>query len=420
MTDAHRRTASRPLRLLTVAETFFYDHRNGLARVAWDVCRGLARRGHEVTLVAPAPVNAVHEQVLEGVRVVRFPQPAVSGFSPWNPGRRTDAYAAALEPFAATAWDCVHCHGIYGAAAAARVVRHRSRLILTIHSPAVDEQRWNWSHGRLRDVVKLAGLPLIRRAEKHALGVADACHTLSRFTRDRMAALYPWSESKPWAVIPHWSSSAWRRTLSVADARDKLGWPRDEPVILAVRQLRSRYGLDAAIRAMASLAKNRPCILRIVGQGELRDQLERLAAALGVAERVSFSGGLSDAELVLAYQAADVAIVPSRALECFGVIAIEALGFGVPVVATAVGGLPEILGPIMPDLVVPPDDPAALARAMGAVLDGNAATPTREAMVDFVETRYSEERLLDEYEAILSAGVTAASEVDNSGAGLRV
>lgn len=420
MTAAHRHSASRPLRLLTVAETFFHDHRNGLARVAWDVCRGLARRGHDVTLVAPAPVDAVHEEEVEGVRVVRFPQPVVSGFSPWNPGRRTDAYAAALEPLAATTWDCVHCHGIYGAAAAARVVRHRSRLLLTIHSPAVDEQRWNWSHGRFRDALKLAGLPLIRRAEKHALAVADAYHTLSRFTRDRMTMLYPWSESKPWTVIPHWSSSAWRRTLSVADARDQLGWPRDEPVILAVRQLRSRYGLDTAIRAMASIAKNRPCILRIVGQGELRAQLERLAAALGVAERVSFSGGLSDAELVLAYQAADVAVVPSRALECFGVIAIEALGFGVPVVATAVGGLPEILTPFSPELVVPPDDPRALANAVCAVLDGTTAAPSREAMVDFISTRYSEDRLLDAYEAILSAGVTAASEVDDAGAGLRV
>ncbi len=410
MTAAPRSSTPRPLKILTVAESYFHDHHNGLARVAWDVCRGMARRGHDVTLVAPAPVDAVHEQVVEGVRVVRFPQLAVSGFSPWNPGQRINAYAQALARLASTEWDSVHCHGIYAAAAADRVVRRRSQLVLSIHSPAVDEQRWNWTHGRLRDVVKLAGLPLIRRAEKHALTVADRCHTLSRFTCDRIHKLYPSVVSKPWAVIPHWSDPAWRRTLSARDARDRLGWPRDEPVLLSVRQLRSRYGLDTAIRAMVTIAKNRPCRLRIVGQGELRIALERLASTLGLAEWVSFSGGLSDADLMLAYQAADVFVVPSRALECFGIIAIEALGFGVPVVATSVGGLPEILSPILPQLIVPPNDPRALAGAVCAVMDGTATVPPPEAMVDYGDSHYSEEQLLMKYEEMLSPGLSSRME----------
>lgn len=387
-----------PCKVLTVAETFFHDHRNGLARVAWDVCCGLARRGHEVTLVAPAPVTAMESQVVDGVRVVRFPQPQVSGFNPWNPCRRIDAYARALEELAALSWDAVHCHGVYGATAAARVVRRRGRLVVTAHSPVVDEQRWNWLHGRPWERLKLLGLPILRRIEAEALGAADVCTSLSAFTRDRICELYPLLADKQWFVIPHWVGLAWRRSLTVREARLRLGWNPDERVVLAVRQLRARYGLDTAIKAMAVIAKQEMSRLRIVGQGESRADLERLVTRLNLHGCVSFEGGLPDADLKLCYQAADVCVVPSRALECFGIPAIEALGFGVPVVATAVGGLREILGPLTPRLVVPPDDPAALAVAVLSTLRGTAQIPPVNVRLQYVEERFSEETLVPLYE----------------------
>jgi len=391
----------RPLKVLTVAETFFHDHRNGLARVAWDVCCGLARRGHEVTLVAPAPVSAIEDQVTDGVRVVRFPQPQISGFNPWNPSRRIDAYAHGLEEFGALSWDAVHCHGIYGATAAARVVRRRGRLIVTAHSPVLDEQRWNWLHGPSRDRIKLLGLPMLRRIEAEALGAADVCTSLSAFTRDRICELYPLLAHKRWCVIPHWVGMTWRRSLTVREARERLGWNPDEKVVLAVRQLRSRYGLDTAIKAMAVIAKQEKSRLRIVGQGELRADLERLVTRLNLHGCVSFEGGLPDADLRLCYQAADVCVVPSRALECFGVPVIESLGFGVPVVATAVGGLREILGQLTPQLVVPPDDAAALAKTVLSILRGTAQVPPGNVMLEYVQERFSEESLVRMYEQAL-------------------
>lgn len=403
MTESGEYKASPQLRILTVAESFFLDHRNGLARVAWDVCRSLARRGHEITLVAPAPVASRAEQVIEGVRVVRFPQPHVSGFSPWNPRHRVAAYAEALRPLAATSWDCVHCHGIYGAVAAAKAIGNRKRLVLTVHSPAVDEQRWNWTHGGLWERLKLAGLPLIQRIEAEALSAADACTSLSQFTCDRMRAIYPAAASKPWTVIPHWSDPTWRRTLPIAEARGRLGWNRDERIILSVRQLRSRYGLDVAIRAMAALPENLRCRLCIVGQGEERPKLERLAARLELGDRVTFLGSVDDAQLRLCYQAADVFVIPSRALECFGLIAVEALGFGVPIVATRVGGLPEILAPILPESIVPPGYSEALARALTATFKAAGQEPSPQAMVNYVDSAFAEDRRAGEYESVLAS-----------------
>ena len=68
----------------------------------------------------------------------------------------------------------------------------------------------------------------------------------------------------------------------------------------------------------------------IGGDGELRPSLERLSAELGATEKIRFTGRLSDEDLLLAYQAADLFVLPTLALECFGLISIEAMSFGCP------------------------------------------------------------------------------------------
>lgn len=403
---------SRPLRVLTVAESFFLDHRNGLARVAWDVSRGLAERGHEVTLLAPGPV-AGGEPVTEsiaGVRVRRFPRSRASAWNPWNPGVHVAAHVAAIRSLgAAGPWDGVLCHGVCGTVAAGRVFGGDVPVVMTVHSPAVDEQRWNWTHGRPWDVLKLAGLPVIAAWEAEAFRSADRWVSLSGWTRDRVQAIHRFTRAGPWTVIPHWSEPSWRRSLGMTQARQRLGWPLDEPVLLAVRQLRSRYGLDVAIRALAQPVLGRGCRLRLVGDGPVRAGLARLAARLGVADRVSFAGGIDDDALQLHYQAADLCLVPSLALECFGLITLEALGFGVPVVATRVGGLTEILDPILPDLVVPPADPAALAGAAARVLGDTGAVPSGSRLVDYVDRRFGKRATLEAYEWLLGGAAPSVA-----------
>ena len=107
------------------------------------------------------------------------------------------------------------------------------------------------------------------------------------------------------------------------------------------------------------------------------DQLHKAAADAGIADRISFAGALDRAELDEAYRAADLVVLPTLA-ESYGMVVTEALAHGVPVVASAVGGVPEALGEVAgthPGMLVRPGDPDALATALERWL-GDAALRT--------------------------------------------
>jgi glycosyltransferase involved in cell wall biosynthesis len=393
------------LRILAIAESFFGDHRNGLARVAWDVARALSARGHEVHLLCPAagPV-APETTIVERVAVTRYPRPRVSAFDPRNPWVHVAGYVEAIRGLSGQGpWDIVHCHGIYGMNAAADVFGTRIPKLLTVHSPAVLEQAWNWTHGTAFDLAKLTGLPLIRRFERRAVEVSTVCHSLSAYTRESMARLYREAEEKPWRVIPHWIDAGWWRRVSPAEARRLLGWPQETRIVLTVRQLKPRYGIDVAIRGLAAPLERCGGEFRIVGDGPQRGSLEALAAATGGGDHFIFEGAVSEARLRLAYQAADAFVIPSRALECFGLIALEAMAVGLPTVATMVGALPEILGPVTPELLVPPGDAVELGAAVSGVLEAAGSSPAAHSaalLVSHAKSRYAESDGVSMYERL--------------------
>jgi glycosyltransferase involved in cell wall biosynthesis len=111
-------------------------------------------------------------------------------------------------------------------------------------------------------------------------------------------------------------------------------------------------GLDTLLSALPRLA-DVWCV--VAGDGPERASLERLASTLGVRERTVFTGPLSDEDLVPFYSAIDLLVVPSRYLEGFGLVVLEAMASGTPVLATRVGGLPEAMGPFGHMLVEPGD-----------------------------------------------------------------
>jgi glycosyltransferase involved in cell wall biosynthesis len=173
------------------------------------------------------------------------------------------------------------------------------------------------------------------------------------------------------------------------EARAMLGWPADRPILLAVRRLVRRMGLDRLIDAVALLRRRHPdLLLLIAGTGPERAALEARVAAAGLADAVRFLGFVPDAVLPLAYRAADLGVVPSQALEGFGLIAVESLASGTPVAVTRVGGLPEIVAPLSPGLVLPGLAAAEIAEGLGALLGGALPLPDAAACRHFARQRF--------------------------------
>lgn len=135
-------------------------------------------------------------------------------------------------------------------------------------------------------------------------------------------------------------------------------------------------GVDVLVRAFAELAAEVPgARLRLVGGGDAVEDHLRLAAELGVADRVEAAGELTGQALVDAVRTAAVAVLPSRTeAESFGMVLVEAMACGTPVVGSAVGGIPHAVADGETGLLVPPGDPAALAAACRKLLaDGELA-----------------------------------------------
>lgn len=168
------------------------------------------------------------------------------------------------------------------------------------------------------------------------------------------------------------------------EARARLGLPEDGVMAVATRRLARRMGLDVLIQAWAQ-ADVGDAVLYLVGDGAERQELEQLAGRLGVAESVRFVGRVSEEDLPLWYAAADFSVVPSVALEGFGLVVLESLACGTPVVASRTGGMAEVLADFSPSLLVEPSDVAALASQLTSLVKDPQARPDRQECRRFAE-----------------------------------
>jgi glycosyltransferase involved in cell wall biosynthesis len=138
------------------------------------------------------------------------------------------------------------------------------------------------------------------------------------------------------------------------EARERLGLPQDRPLLFCLRRLVWRMGLENLIDAMFVVKRELPdVLLTIAGRGPLEATLRAHVAARGLENHVHLAGFVQDDMLPLWYAAADLSIVPTVALEGFGLTTIESLASGTPVLVTPVGGLPEAVAPLSPELVLP-------------------------------------------------------------------
>jgi glycosyltransferase involved in cell wall biosynthesis len=252
--------------------------------------------------------------------------------------------------------------------ALARLLRPRLRVVLFVHGievwggPGRHRRRW---YEPL----------LLRLAVDHVIAV-------SNYTADIMAARFAFPRQRI-AVLPNAVDP-----LPVTATAERNG----APVVLVVARLdlldRAK-NVDQVIRAVAALAQEVPAIrLEIVGDGELRAELERLTHELGVERSVDFLGRVDDAALDAAYRRACVFALPS-AKEGFGIVYLEAWQRGLPVIGAAAGGVPEVVSSGEDGLLVSPGDLDGLIEALRALLSDPArARRYAEAGMRQVESRY--------------------------------
>ena len=177
--------------------------------------------------------------------------------------------------------------------------------------------------------------------------------------------------------------------LPKKQARERLGWPSDRPILLSVRRLRQRMGLENLVDAVRILRRTVPDVLLCVaGAGPMGDALRARVDAAGLGNHVKLLGYVPEQELPLAYRAADLSIVPTVALEGFGLITVESLAAGTPVLVSPNGGLPEVVRDLAPQLVLPDVEPATIADCVAAALRGELEVPDEDGCRGYARSRF--------------------------------
>jgi glycosyltransferase involved in cell wall biosynthesis len=318
---------------------YFPPEVGGLESHAYYLCRELVRQGHHVTMLTSLSLPGMRpRETMDGVDVVRK----------WFPKRRTPAgwaaHTLASAPHhlrLARRADVLHAQTFASALPAMRARRKLGLpLVITLHT----------SH-----FLKLARKPTWKPVLRQIIRSADWLLAASAEIRDVALELHP-----------HPRAEALTNGVDTEMFAPRGRTPRGRPRVIVPRRLFEKNGVEYFIRALAVARHEQPMDAVLVGDGPERPRLEALVAELGVTDLVTFMGSRPNDEMPALVADADVAIFPSL-MEATSVAALEAMSCGVPVAASRVGGLPEIVDETVGTLFEPAD-PESQAQALVALL----------------------------------------------------
>jgi glycosyltransferase involved in cell wall biosynthesis len=307
--------------------------------------------------------------------------------------------------------DVLHVHqplagfGVLGSAGARGIP-----TLYTFLSPAPSEYRSRRGMTALhrRGVGGTAAVAALWLLEWSCLRRATLVHVLSDFSARQLRALYGVGGARIVKIAGGADTARFRPADDRAAARAALGLRPQATLLLTVRNLEARMGLDRLLEAMARLRYFHPnAHLVVAGIGSRADELRAQASRLGIDDRVDFVGFIDDSRLAAYYQAADAFVLPTRELEGFGLVTVEALACGTPVLGTPVGATPELLTPLDPSLLFRDASVAGIADGIdrflrGFVADRARATALRAACRRYAESQYGWDRSVAALEQALA------------------
>jgi glycosyltransferase involved in cell wall biosynthesis len=312
----------------------------GAQRYVFDLARYAKKAGHEVAVVVGEGGALTEKLKNHGVRVIQI-ETMGRDISPLNDIR---SFLKLLEILDAEKPDVFHTNsskmgGIGGLAGRIMGVK---KIIFTSHGWAFNEPRPAWQKIPIKF---LAWLTLL------------LCHKticVSEKTREQVQG-FPFVRNK--LVVVRNSIESFD-LLPKSEARKSLGIPEDPNFVVGtLAELHPIKGLDILIEAWEKFVKKHNAQLVILGEGEARADLEELAEVLGVKDSIIFKGYVEDAKKYL--NAFDIFVLPSRS-ENLPYALLEAGLSGLPVIATNVGGIPEIVETGTSGVLVDPEEPDTL------------------------------------------------------------
>lgn len=376
--------------------------RGGVQDIVWMLCRGLAARGHSVTLLTTARADGVTREESSGV-VIEY----LAGTPPMRPigvwahaSRRRVAALHAEQPL-----EAIHSQSFCGL----HLIGAFPGVGVTAspHGTHVDELRTR--AGILGENLATAPLEAAKAAVLWTLMLGrylsegpalKRCAAVIATSVEQRAVLLERYRVPPARLHDVWNgidTALFAPRPADPELRARLGAAPGAPLVLAVARLYQEKGLQHALRAWPRvLAKHPNAVFAIVGDGPYRGTLEAQAAALGIAASVRFTGVLALEALPAAYASCDVFVNPTVRINGYDLTILQAMAAGKPVVVSNLGSVPTAVADRIDGLLAPPGDAEALAaRLLEAIDDPALAARLGAAALAKVRERFSLDAMVE-------------------------
>jgi glycosyltransferase involved in cell wall biosynthesis len=386
------------LKILFVSDVSIHHVIGGAERVLYEQTTGLANKNNQVHVLTRRLSEHQHDQeTIAGVQEWRYTVDQASNLRFF-----LSTLAYGLRRFEELqkqhAFDCINGHQPFSTWAALRSpVARGIPFFYTCHSLSFEEfitrrQKPDDIRGRLPYLFNIA---LRKWIERRVIVAAHRVIVLSEFTRDKLIETYGLPLEKI-VIIPGGVDIQRFQPLKDKRAgRARLGLPLDRPILFTVRNLVPRMGLENLIKAMQYIVQAIPDALLIIGgTGPLNASLLQFTHSLGLENHICFTGFIPEENLPVFFGTADAFVLPTVALEGFGLVTVEALACGIPALGTPVGGTKEILERFDPSFLFRDTSPEALTELIVSILRQCKDNPAFAESITrkcrkFVEDHYS-------------------------------
>ena len=354
------------MNILFVADVSINKIIGGAERVLYEQTTRLSSRGHNVFLLTRSlPGQKQNLKKIGGVSENRYE--CNKGNAVWFLVDTLKNSKPIFEQLQREIkFDCINFHQPFTAfGVMSSNICHQIPKVYTCHSLAFEEfisrnGNKNQFIIRAKNLVQSKGYKII---EKNVLKKAEKIVALSEYTKNKVIKNYNIPKYKiqviPGGVdlnrfMPNEKKNCTRKLLNI---------PTNKIVLFTVRNLVKRMGLENLVKALHELKNIKKEIYLIVGgEGRLKEDLKNLTKHLDLEHCIQFAGFIPEKQLPDYYRAADIFILPTKELEGFGLVTLEALASGLPVLGTPVGGTKEIVGKFDSSFLFKGTDPKSIAK----------------------------------------------------------
>lgn len=401
------------MNIIFIADVSINEVIGGAERVLWEQATRLQNRGHIVrVLTRMLPSHACHNQCIGGVQEVRYEvnrkNPILYILTTYFNSRK--AYRKLLSE---RHIDCANFHQPFSAFGLTGYNANKNiKKIYTCHSLSHEEyiSRNPKPLSVSNKFTYILNIWFRKWIEKRTLNSSTHIIVLSQYTKCKLNSIYGISSKKISIIEGGVDIKQFTPAQEKEPIRKALNIPIGQTVLFTLRNLVNRMGLETLIEAFVKVSNEIEEIhLVIGGTGILKEKLFKSVTTKGIAHRITFAGFINEEVLPNYYRMADLFVLPTKELEGFGLITIESMASGVPVVGTPIGGTKEILDRFDPSFLFEDASPEAMSKLIIEKCWIIKHTPEAWAEIGrrcrtFVEENYSWERNIDLLETLMSDG----------------